>query len=85
MLNYNNCSTDWSFPLNLKPNGQLSIRFYDKRDDFNFAIIHFSHFDSNIATAPVYGVYISLTRLSRTSPYSEYYSILFNLSGGVDL
>jgi len=33
---------------NFSTNGQLSIRLYDKRDDFNFAIIHFPHIDSKI-------------------------------------
>ena len=28
------------------------IRLYDKRVDFNFAIINFPHLDSNIPTAP---------------------------------
>ena len=30
---------------NLTPNGQLSTRLLDKRDDFNFAIINFPHLD----------------------------------------
>jgi hypothetical protein len=40
-------------------NGQPSIRRYDKGDDYNFAIINCPHLDSNIPTAPAYGVYIS--------------------------
>jgi hypothetical protein len=32
---------------------------YDKREDFNFAILNFPHLDSNITTALAYGVYIS--------------------------
>jgi hypothetical protein len=39
-------------------NGQPSIRRYDKGDDYNFAIINCPHLDSNIPTAPAYGVYI---------------------------
>ena len=45
--------------LKFDTNGQLYIRLYDKRDDFNFSIINFPHFDSNIPNAPTYGVYIS--------------------------
>ena len=39
-------------------NGQLSTTLYDKKDNFKIAIINFQQLDSNIPTAPVYGVYI---------------------------
>ena len=43
--------------------GQLSTKLYDKRDDFNFAIIKFPHFDNNIPTATAYGVYVQACSL----------------------
>ena len=56
-------------------NGQPSIRRYDKGDDYNFAIINCPHLDSNIPTAPAYGVYISqLVRYARAcSLYPDYW------------
>ena len=33
-------------------NGKLTIRLYDKRDDFNFPIVNFPFMSSNIPTAP---------------------------------
>jgi hypothetical protein len=33
---------------------------YDKRDDFNFAIVNFPFLSSNKPLSPAYGVYISL-------------------------
>ena len=36
----------------------LSIRIYDKGDDFYLAIINFPHLDSNIVTAPTKLIYI---------------------------
>ena len=68
-------------------NSQLSTRWYDKRDDFNFAIINFLQLDSNISTALAYGVYNSqLLRYARswslysdffiTSPSSDYQTII---------
>ena len=58
-------------------NGQLFTRFYDKNDDFNFAIINCPHLHGNKLTAPAYGVYISqliryVFRRFSTSPYSKY-------------
>ena len=40
-------------------NGELKIRLYDKRDDFNFHIVNFPFMDSNIPISPAYGIYIS--------------------------
>jgi hypothetical protein len=46
--------------------GWLRTKLYDKRDDFNFPIVHFPFICSNIPAAPAYGVYISqLIRYSR--------------------
>ena len=39
--------------------GKLSTRLYDKRDDFDFHIVNFPFFSSNIPFGPSYGVYIS--------------------------
>jgi hypothetical protein len=63
----------WFF--NNDTNGQPSIRRYDKGDDYNFAIINCPHLDSNIPTAPAYGVYISqLVRYARAcSLYPDYW------------
>ena len=40
-------------------NGKLVTRLYVKRDDFNFSIVNFPFFRSNIPSAPAYGVYVS--------------------------
>ena len=40
-------------------NGKLTIRLYDKQDDFNFPIVNFPFLSSNIHSAPIYGVYVS--------------------------
>ena len=40
-------------------NGKLSIRIYDKRDDFNFKIVNFPYLCSNIPSSPAYGVFVS--------------------------
>ena len=46
--------------------GKLSSRLYDKRDDFDFHIVIFPFFSSNIQSGPSYGVYISqLIRYAR--------------------
>jgi hypothetical protein len=45
--------------LNIDSNGRLTISIYDKRDDFDFAIVNFSILCSNIPLSPAYGVYVS--------------------------
>ena len=62
--------------------GHLSTRLYDKRDDFNFAIISFPYLDSNIPLSPSYGVYISqLIRYARAcSSYGDFVDRLSHLS-----
>jgi hypothetical protein len=52
--------------MNIDSNGRLTISLYDKRDDFDFAIVNFSFLCSNIPLSPAYGVYISqLIRYAR--------------------
>jgi len=44
----------------------LTNKRYDKRDDFNFPIVNYPFFESNIPSSPAYGVYMSqLIRYSR--------------------
>ena len=46
--------------------GRLTTTLYDKRDDFDFAIVNFPFLCSNIPLSPVYGVYVSqLIRYAR--------------------
>jgi hypothetical protein len=47
--------------LNVDSNGRLKATIYDKRDDFDFAIVDFPFLCtcSNIPLSPVYGVHIS--------------------------
>ena len=40
-------------------NGFISRRLYDKRDDYNFAIVNYPFMDSNIPEGPAYGTYMS--------------------------
>ena len=52
--------------LNIDSNGRLTTSLYDKRDDFDFAIVNFPFLCSNIPLSPAYGVYISqLIRYAR--------------------
>ena len=47
-------------------NGIISSIIYDKRDDFNFEIVHFPFLDRDVPHSPSYGVYIStLIRFAR--------------------
>jgi hypothetical protein len=45
--------------LNIDSNDRLTTTLYDKRDDFDFAIVNFPFLCSNIPLLPAYGVYIS--------------------------
>ena len=46
----------------------LSSKLYDKRDDFDFAIVNFPFLDGDIRRRTSYGVYISqLIRFARAS------------------
>ena len=61
--------------LQYDSNGKLSIRIYDKRDDFDFKIVNFPYMRSNIPCSPAYGVFISqLIRYSRAC--TDYYDFL---------
>jgi hypothetical protein len=45
--------------LNIDVNGRLTTSLYDKRHDFDFAIVIFPFLCSSIPLSPAYGVYIS--------------------------
>ena len=52
--------------------GKLSTKLDDKRDDFDFHIINFPFFSSNIPSGPSYGVYISqLIRYAQSCSHYE--------------
>ena len=56
-VSYLDCYTD---------SGELVLRLYDKRDNFNFLIVNFPFLCSNIPSAPAYGVDVSqLVRYAR--------------------
>ena len=68
MNNANNSDQHASFlDLNMNiTNNKISIKIYDKRDDFNFDIINFPFLDGDVPRATSYGVYVSqLIRFSR--------------------
>ena len=49
-------------------NDIVSIKIYDKRDDFDFEIVNFSFLDGDVPRSASYGVYISqLIRFARAS------------------
>ena len=39
--------------------GTISVKIYDKRDDFDFDIVNFSFLDGDVPRCTSYGVYIS--------------------------
>jgi hypothetical protein len=54
--------------LNIDSSGRLTTSLYDKRDDFDFAIVNFPFLYSSIPLSPAYGVYIAkLIRYARAS------------------
>ena len=59
--------------------GKLSIRLYDKRDNFDFHIFHsFSFLSSNIPSGPTYGVYISqVIRYARCFSHNDDFRQVF--------
>ena len=64
------CDTEAPFlDLNLCIfNGTVSIKIYDKRDDFDFDIVNFPFLDGDIPRRTSYGVYISqFIRFTRAS------------------
>ena len=51
---------------------RLHTKLYDKRDDFDFHIVDFPFYSSNIPSNPSYGVYISqLIRYARCCSYCD--------------
>ena len=51
-------------------NDIVSIKFYDKRDDFDFEIVNFPFLDGDVPRSTEYGVYISeLIRSARASSH----------------
>ena len=50
------------------PNGTVSTKIYDKRDDFDFDIVNFTFLDGDVPRRTSYGVYMSqLIRFARAS------------------
>ena len=47
-------STSASY-LEVNSDGKLTTQLYDKRDNFNFAIVNFPYLCSNIPVSPAYG------------------------------
>ena len=45
--------------LNIDSNGRLTATLYDKRDDFNFAIVNFPFLCSNIPLPSAYGFFVN--------------------------
>lgn len=61
--------------LKLNQQGQLTTKPCDKRDHFNFPIIHFPFLDSNIPSSPTYSAYMyQFIRYSITCCYYQYLS-----------
>ena len=47
-------------------NGKVSVKSYDKLDDFDFEIVNFIFLDEDVPRSPSYGVYIfKLIRFAR--------------------
>ena len=56
----------------LLSNGTVSVKIYDKREDFNFSIVNYPHLDGDVPRLPSYGVYISqLVRFARACTHVE--------------
>ena len=55
----------------IESKNRLYTKLYDKRDDFDFHIVNFPFFSSNIPSSPSYCVYIS--QLIRYARYCTYY------------
>jgi hypothetical protein len=60
--------------VKIDSNDRLTTTLYDKRDDFDFAIVNFPFLYSNIPLSPAYSVYISqLIRHARACfPYEDF-------------
>ena len=60
------CASYLDILLNMDSDGRLTTTLYDKRDDFDFAIVNFPFLCSNVSLSPAYGVYVSqLIRYAR--------------------
>ena len=58
--------------LKIIPNGFVSSKIYDKRDDFDFDIDNFPFLDGDFPRRPSYGVYISqLIRFARVCSHFD--------------
>jgi hypothetical protein len=55
--------------IDIDSEGQLIMKLYEKRDDFNFPTANLTSMCSNILAAPVYGAHISL--LSQSSWFTS--------------
>ena len=68
-LQLNKAISDTEAPflnLNLSiTNGKASSKIYDKRDGFNFEIVHFPFLDGDVPRTPSYGVYTCISQLIR--------------------
>ena len=68
-LNKTNSSNTEALCLDLNmsiTNDIVSLKIYDKRDDFNFEIVNFPFLDGDVPRSPSYGIYISkLIRFAR--------------------
>ena len=54
--------------------GRLSIKLYDKNDEFDFHIVNFLFLSNNIPSGPSYGFYIlQLIRYARCCSYYDYF------------
>ena len=61
--------------INIYSNGRLTTSLYDKRDDFDFAIVNFPFLCSDIPLSPACGVCVSqLIRYARACFAYEYFS-----------
>lgn len=56
-----NCSTVSHLDIFLEKDfsGNLTTTLHDKRYGFNFFVVNFPYFFSNIPSSPTYGVYLS--------------------------
>ena len=62
-------------------NGFVSSKIYDKRDDFDFDIVHFPFLDGDVPRSTSYGVYISqLIRFARVSSHVADFNARNNLT-----
>ena len=56
-------------------NGIVSSKIHDKRDDFNFEILHFPFVDGDVPYSPHYGVYVSqLIHFARVCSNVDYFN-----------